>query len=133
MRYVPKYCELTHINTLLGLVWVVLGCILKSSQYFLTYHKNRLYTLMLTYPAGGLKVGLVFYLHPYFVCANSESSGESLKMHKLIGFVALAISDKISCTDTYIHVDLYKHTSSIWASGRYLILASVAHLRKRLS
>ena len=54
------------------------------------------------------------YLHPYFVCANSESSGETLKMRRLIGFVTLAISDKISCTDTYIHVDLYKHTSSLF-------------------
>ena len=35
------------------------------------------------------------YLHPYFVIASSESSGEILKkMRRLIGFVALAISEK---------------------------------------
>ena len=37
------------------------------------------------------------YLHPYiyFVYASSESSGEILKkMRRLIGFVALAISEK---------------------------------------
>ena len=34
-----------------------------------------------------------------------ESSGETLKMRKLIRVMSHAISDKISCTDTYIHVD----------------------------
>ena len=43
------------------------------------------------------------YLHPYFVCASSESSGEILKMHRLIGFVALAISEKSHVlTHTYV-------------------------------
>ena len=34
-----------------------------------------------------------------------ESSGETLKMRKLIWVVARATSDKNSCTDTYWHVD----------------------------
>ena len=43
------------------------------------------------------------YLHPYFVCA---SSGEALKMRRLIGFVE---------TNSHVLTDkLYKHTSSIF-------------------
>ena len=34
-----------------------------------------------------------------------ESSGETLKERKLIYVVAHAISDIISCTDTYLHED----------------------------
>ena len=71
------------------------------------YRKSRLYTLMMTYPAGGLKVGLVF-IYPYFVCASSESSGETLKMRRLtcIGFVV---------TNSHVLIDkLYKHTSSLF-------------------
>ena len=45
--------------------------------------------------------------------------------------MAHAISDKISCTDTYLHVDNDIHFKYIWASGRDLILISVAHLRKK--
>ena len=30
------------------------------------------------------KIWYCLYLHPYFACASSESSGETLKMHKLI-------------------------------------------------
>ena len=55
------------------------------------------------------------------MCASSESSGETLKMRRLIGFV---VTNSHVLTDKYI----YKHASSL----RYLILASVAHLRKRL-
>ena len=44
------------------------------------------------------------YLHPYFVYASSESSGETLKMRRLIGFV---VTNSHVLTDT-----LYKHTSS---------------------
>ena len=44
-------------------VWV-------SSQYFGMYRKSLLYRLMLTYPAGGLKHGLVFiYIHTLCVRA----------------------------------------------------------------
>ena len=52
------------------------------------YRKSLLYTLMLTYPAGGLKVGLG--LHPYFVCA---SSGETLKIPKFYWIRG----DKLAC------------------------------------
>ena len=45
-------------------------------------------------------------LHPYFVCASSESSGETLKMRRLIGFVV---------TNSHVLTDkLYKHTSSLF-------------------
>ena len=41
-----------------------------NSQYFGTYRKSLLYTLMLTYPPGGLKFGLVFsYIHTLCVRA----------------------------------------------------------------
>ena len=69
------------------------------------YRKSLLYTLMMTYPAGGLKVGLVFiYIHT--LCARSESSGETLKMRRLIGF---AVTNSHVLTDK-----LYKHTSSLF-------------------
>ena len=44
------------------------------------------------------------YLHPYFVCASSESSGEIFKkMRRHIGVVALAISEKSHVlTHTYV-------------------------------
>ena len=65
------------------------------------YRKSRLYTLMMTCPAGGLKVGL-----PHFVCASSESAGETLKMRRLIGYVV---------TNSHVLTDkLYKHTSSLF-------------------
>ena len=68
--------------------------------------KSLLYTLMLTYPAGGLKGWFCLYLHSYFVCASSESSGETLKMCRLIEFVV---------TNSHVLTDkLYKHTSSLF-------------------
>ena len=45
--------------------------------------------------------------------------------------MAHARSDKISCTDTYIHVDKWYKLQVFWADGRDLILTSVAHLRKK--
>ena len=46
------------------------------------------------------------YLHPYFVCASSASSGETLKMRRLIGFVV---------TNSHVLTDkLYKHASSLF-------------------
>ena len=58
---------------------------------------------MLTYPAGGLKVGLVFiYIHTLYV--RAANSGETLKMRRPIGFVV---------TNSHVLTDkLYKHTSS---------------------
>ena len=68
--------------------------------------------LMLTYPAGGLKVGLVFiYIHT-FVCASSESSGEILKNAH-----AYWICGTCDMYCTYLRVDkLYKvkHSSSLF-------------------
>ena len=67
---------------------------------------------MLTYSAGGLKVGLVFiYIHTLCVRAG-KALVKFKKMRRLIGFVALA-----TCTDAYIRVDkLYKvkHASSLF-------------------
>ena len=67
------------------------------------YRKSLLYTLMLTYPAGGLKVGLVFiYIHTLCVRALVKL----LKMRRLIGFVE---------TNSHVLTDkLYKHTSSLF-------------------
>ena len=64
------------------------------------YRKSLLYTLMLTYPAGGLKVGLVFiYIHT--LCVPAPKALVKLKkMRRLIGFVDV-LTDK-----------LYKHISS---------------------
>ena len=66
---------------------------------------------MLTYPAGGLKAGLVFiYIHT--LCVRAAKALVKFLMRKLIGFVALA-----TCTNTYIRVDkLYKvkHASSLF-------------------
>ena len=44
--------------------------------------------------------------------------------------MAHAMSDKISCTDTYIHINDI-HFKYIWAGGRDLLLTSVAHLLKK--
>ena len=55
------------------------------------------------------------------VCEQPKWSGETLKMRKLIWVEAHAISDKISCTDTYIHVDKW-YTLQVFTS--------VPHLRK---
>ena len=50
-----------------------------------TYCKSLLNTLMLTYPAGGLKSGLVFiYTHTLQCVRAAEKAGETLKMRKLI-------------------------------------------------
>ena len=66
------------------------------------YRKSILYTLKLTYPAGGLKVGLVFiYIHT--LCVQAAKAVVKLKkMRRLIGFVDV-LTDK-----------LYKHTSSLF-------------------
>ena len=58
---------------------------------------------MLTYPAGGLKDGLVFiYIHTLSVRA-AKALLKSLKMRRLIGFVAHAISEKSHVlTHTYV-------------------------------
>ena len=89
---------------------------------------------MLTYPAGGLKVGLVFiYIHTLFVRAAKALVKFKKNIAQAYWIRGTCDKRKISCTDAYIRVDkLYKH-KSIWAIGRCLILASVAHLRKRLS
>ena len=47
----------------------------------------------------------VYHLSTRRYVSVHESSGETLKVRKLIWVVAHAISDKISCTDTYLHVD----------------------------
>ena len=36
-----------------------------------------------TREARGLKFGLSLHLHPYFVYASTEGSGESVHMHRL--------------------------------------------------
>ena len=56
--------------------------------------------LMLTYPVGlGLKFGLRFHLHPYFVYASSKGSGESMGICAGLSehtFLYNAIKTKIS-------------------------------------
>ena len=50
-----------------------------------TYRKSLLNTLMLTYPAGGLKFGLVLPTSILCsVCEQPKRSGKTLEMRKLI-------------------------------------------------
>ena len=66
------------------------------------YRKSLLYTLMLTYPDGGLKVGLVF-IYILTLCVRAAKALVKLKkMRRLIGFVDVL---------TY---KLYKHNSSLF-------------------
>ena len=68
-------------------VWV-------SSQYFCMYCKSLLYTLMLTYPAGGLKVGLVFiYIHT--LCVRAAKLWLNFKNAQAYWIRG----DKLACTD----------------------------------
>ena len=69
---------------------------------------------MLTYPAGGLKVGLVFiYIHTLCMRA-AKALVKFKKMHRLIGFVALAISEKSHVlTHTYLYIS-YINTLQVY-------------------
>ena len=81
---------------------------------------------MLTYPAGGLKFSLVFiYIHT--LCVSSESSCEILKMRRLIGFVALAISEK-SHVDQWTIPDTYICSTS--AQKAELMVVEVLEVRQ---
>ena len=70
---------------------------------------------MLTYPAGGLKVGLVLiYIHTLCVRAAKALVKFKKKMRRLIGFVALAISEKSHVlTHTYVKIN-YINTLQVY-------------------